>query len=78
MLAGMTSLLLMLESPDWRDMQFITACVSLVGACYWAGQAYRKLCAAFQAASYDGPAAESNKRQETFESQLPIDVDSLR
>ena len=30
-LAGMTSLWLMLDAPDWRDMQFITACVSLTG-----------------------------------------------
>jgi hypothetical protein len=74
MLAGMTSLLLMLESLDWRDMQFITACVSLVAACYWAGQAYRKLCDAFEAAAYDGPATDTTKPVETVESALPIDV----
>ena len=57
-LAGMTSLWLMLESPNWLDMQFITACVSLLVAAYWAGEAFRALLESFRAAAYDGPEAE--------------------
>ena len=42
-LAGMTSVFVMLEAPDWLDFQFITACVSLLVAAYWAGQTYGDL-----------------------------------
>jgi hypothetical protein len=55
MLAGMTSLWLMLEAPNWRDLQFITACVSLIAAAYWAGQTFAELLETFRAAAYDGP-----------------------
>ena len=39
-LAGMTSVWLMMKAPHWRDMQFVAACVTLLIAMYWAGQAY--------------------------------------
>ena len=54
-LAGVTSLWLMLDSPDWRDLQFITACVSLFAAAYWVGQAYRTLMDLLHAGDYDRP-----------------------
>jgi hypothetical protein len=54
-LAGMTSLLMMLSAPHWQDLQFITACVALIVAAYWAGQTYAELIDAFRAAVYDGP-----------------------
>jgi hypothetical protein len=54
-LAGMTSLLMMLSAPHWTDLQFITACVSLIIAAYWAGQTYAEFIDAFRAAAYDGP-----------------------
>jgi hypothetical protein len=54
-LAGMTSLWMMLEAPNSRDLQFTTACVSLMIAVYWMGQTICELLEAFRAASYDGP-----------------------
>lgn len=75
-LAGMTSLWLMLESPDWRDVQFITGCVSLLVAAYWAGETFRTLVASLRAAAYRGP---ENGRVEAEASRapgLPIDVES--
>jgi hypothetical protein len=56
-LAGVTSLWLMLDSPDCKDIQFITACVSLVVAAIWAGETYRTMLNSFRAATYDGPQA---------------------
>jgi hypothetical protein len=55
MLAGMTSLWLMLDAGNWRDLQFISACVALVAAAYWAGQTFCELIETFRAATYDGP-----------------------
>jgi hypothetical protein len=55
MLAGMTSLWLMLDAGDWRDLQFISACVALVAAAYWAGQTFCELLETFRFATYDGP-----------------------
>lgn len=55
-LAGMTSLWLMLDSPSWRDIQFITACVSLVAAAYWAGETFREMLESLRAAAYQGSA----------------------
>jgi hypothetical protein len=57
-LAGVTSLWLMLEAPNSRDLQFTTACVSLMIAVYWTGQTVCELIEAFRAASYDGPEDE--------------------
>jgi hypothetical protein len=48
----------MLEAPSWRDMQFITACGSLLVAAYWAGETYRTMLESFRLASNDGPEAE--------------------
>jgi hypothetical protein len=45
----------MLSAPHWQDLQFITACVALIVAAYWAGQTYAELIDAFRAAVYDGP-----------------------
>ncbi|HEY3395898.1 MAG TPA: FHA domain-containing protein [Lacipirellulaceae bacterium] len=76
-LAGMTSLLMMLGAPHWKDLQFITACVSLIVAAYWAGQTYAELIDAFRAAAYDGP----EDQLQGFANPLPpastIDVNNL-
>jgi len=66
-LAGMTSLLLMLESPDWRNLQFITACVALLVAAYWAGQAYRTFLQSRHVPTYD-------ENGDELDGMLPIDV----
>jgi hypothetical protein len=72
-LAGVTSLWLMLEAPSWRDMQFITACGSLLVAAYWAGETYRTMLESFRFASYDGPEVEELS-DALAEAGLPIDV----
>jgi hypothetical protein len=69
LLAGVTSLWLMLNSPNWLDIQFITACVSLVVAAYWAGEALRAMLRSLRAAAYDGPEAHDSEVH-----GLPIDV----
>jgi hypothetical protein len=68
-LAGMTSLWLMLDAPNWRNIQFITACISLLVAAYWAGEAFREMLGSMRS-SYDGPGAD-----EAEDAALPIDVE---
>jgi hypothetical protein len=74
-LAGMTSILLMLEAPDWRDLQFITACVSLLVAAYWAGQTYGTVIEAFRAAGYDGPESATDDLDSLLQATPSIDDD---
>ena len=69
-LAGMTSLWLMLEAPSWRDLQFITACLSLIVAAYWAGEAFRAMLET-RAAAYAGPEDDAEPAANAL---LPIDV----
>jgi hypothetical protein len=74
-LAGMTSIFVMLEAPGWLDLQFITACVSLLVAAYWAGQTYRTMVESFRAAAYDGPEELLENLIDPFRPPLPIDVE---
>lgn len=74
-LAGMTSLWLMLDSPSWLDVQFLTACVSLVAAAYWAGGTFKELLESMRAAAYDGPEKLQNGADSTAQPALPIDVE---
>jgi hypothetical protein len=62
----MTSLWLMLDSSDWRNIQFLTACGSLLVAAYWASEAFRTLLHSMRIKPYEGPEEKS---------ALPIDVD---
>jgi chromosome segregation ATPase len=73
-LAGVTSLWLMLDSPDCKDIQFITACVSLVVAAIWAGETYRTMLHSFRAAAYDGPEAAAEDGEEG--EQLAIELEA--
>lgn len=77
-LAGMTSLWLMLEAPSWRDIQFITACVALAAAAYWAGEAFREMLESWRAAAYDGPPSARPDIVAEIEPSLPIDVEDQR
>lgn len=75
-LAGMTSLWLMLLTPNWRDPQFIAACVGLLVAAYWAGEAFRAMLRSWKAAGYHG--GLHDLLQDSGEHQhagLPIDVE---
>jgi hypothetical protein len=73
-LAAMTSLWLMLQAPDWRDMQFVFACVLLCVAAYWAGQTIQMLIESSRASKYDGPEYDGDLQY----GPLPIDVDRER
>lgn len=75
-LAGVTSLWFMLDSPDWRSIQFVTACVSLLVAAYWAGETYRTLVESFRVAAFDPAEASESDNEESKEPGLPIDVES--
>lgn len=66
-LAGVTSLWLMLDSPDWRNVQFLTACGALLVAAYWAAEAFRTLLNSMRIKAYEGP----EERE-----ALPIDVET--
>jgi hypothetical protein len=68
-LAGVTSLWLMLDSPDWCTMQFITACGALMVAVYWAGETFRTLINSMRIKPYEGADAEAGAPA------LPIDVE---
>ena len=74
-LAGVTSLWLILESPGFRTLQFVTAGVALLVAAYWAGQTCRTLLESLRAKAYDGPEEVSDESVTGFQSPLPIDVD---
>ena len=71
-LAGLTSLWLMLEAATWKDLQFIAACVSLIVAAYWAGEALRALLESRRAAGHDRPEGSGHS---SYSGSLPIDVD---
>lgn len=73
-LAGVTSVWLMLDSPSWRDIQFITACVSLVAAAYWAGETFREMLESLRAATYHGPETAKEHEATSSDIALPIDV----
>lgn len=75
-LAGMTSLWLMLLAPNWRDPQFIAACVGLLVAAYWASEAFRAMLRSWKAATYHG--GQHDLLHDSGEHQhagLPIDVE---
>jgi hypothetical protein len=74
-LAGFTSVWIMLGAPHWRDLEFLSACVLLLVAAYWAGQTFGTLVEAFRAASYDGPRNAAGDPADPFRPPLPIDVE---
>ncbi len=72
-LAGMTSLWLMLDSPSWLSLQFVTACGSLIVAGYWVVETVRTLLTLKRAARGSGRFAVVGV--ETEVPGLPIDVE---
>jgi chromosome segregation ATPase len=77
-LAGVTSLWLMLESESWFNLQFITACVSMCVAAYWASETIRMLVESLRVAETDETDAEIEQLSAKLRSPLPIDVESGR
>ena len=74
-LAGMTSFWLMLLASNWRDIQFIAACASLIVAAYWGGEAFRSLLESMRAAAYDGHEDDSHESDSGYHPPMPIDVE---
>ena len=74
-LAGMTGLWLMMEAPNWRDMQFIAGGVLMLVAAYWAGQSLRMWFESMRAAAYDGPESYLDESDLAHQTGLPIDVE---
>jgi hypothetical protein len=74
-LAGVTSLWMMLDSPNWKDIQFITACVSLIVAAIWAGETFRTFAETMRLAASDGPEANEENAGPVSSPALPIDVE---
>ncbi len=70
MLAGMTSLWLMLDAPSWYDLQCVTAGVALIGAAYWAVEAYHEMTQTWRAA-----AAYESLHGDEEESAVPLPID---
>ena len=74
-IAGMIGLRLMLHASDWRDLLFLSGCVSLLIAAYCAGQAYRALTKAIRASDFERFDVEAENALEPFRTHLPIDVE---
>jgi hypothetical protein len=77
-LALMTGVWLMLQSPDWRDVQFVSACLLMLIAAYWSGQTLHTFFASIRAGHYDGPDADWEAEAGLRCSPLPIDVEEDR
>jgi hypothetical protein len=74
-LAGVTSLWMMLDSPNFKDIQFITACVSLIVAAIWAGETFRTFAESMRIAASDGPESGNENAEPVTPAALPIDVE---
>jgi hypothetical protein len=77
-LAGVSSLWLMLESEQWFNLQFITACVSMLVAAYWAAETFRTLLESLRVATSDETDEEIEELSAKLRSPLPIDVVNAR
>jgi hypothetical protein len=77
-LAGVTSLWMMLESESWFNLQFITACVSMLVAAYWASETIRTLLESYRVNSSDETDEEIAELSAKLRSPLPIDVENSR
>lgn len=76
-LASMTGLWLILQVPDWRDLQFISACVLLLVAAYWVGQTVQTLMESIRAGNFDGNDYDWSG-DGLRDAPLPIDIERER
>jgi len=77
-LAAMTSLWLMLQSPDWRNIEFIFACVLLIVAGYWVSQTIKTFIDSIRAGHYDGNDYDWEGGTGPQNDALPIDIERDR
>ncbi|MCI0335899.1 MAG: FHA domain-containing protein [Planctomycetes bacterium] len=75
-LAGFTSLWLMFHSENMISLQFVTACVSILVAAYWAGETLRSLLEALRVAARDETDAEIEELTLEIRSTLATEVES--
>jgi hypothetical protein len=73
-LAGVTSLWLMLNAKELWNLEFITACVSMLVAAYWAAETLRSLARTMRVATTDETDAEIEQLAAELRAPLPIDV----
>jgi hypothetical protein len=73
-LAAATSLWLMVQAPNWRDIEFIFACVLLVVAGYWVSQTIKTLVDSIRAGNYDGRDYDWEGADGPQSEALPIDI----
>ncbi|HVT27319.1 MAG TPA: hypothetical protein VHE81_04810, partial [Lacipirellulaceae bacterium] len=74
-LASGTGLWLMFISPNWRSIQFITACATLLVAACWAGQTCRALWESRRVARHGIPDSDWEALLPDDQAELPIDVE---
>jgi hypothetical protein len=75
-LAGIGGLWMMLDAPNWQHLQFLGACILLIAAVYWAGEAVRAMLGSFWTATHDGPKGRYGGIDPYYETELPIDVEA--
>jgi hypothetical protein len=73
-LAAMTSVWLMIESPDLLHWQFLGACGTMVIAAYWTGQTIRALLETLRVTAPDDTEKEIREISAELQARLPIDV----
>jgi hypothetical protein len=73
-LAGVTSLWLMLNAKELRSLEFISACVAMLVAAYWAAETLRSLVQTMRVATTDETDAEIEQLAAELRAPLPIDV----
>lgn len=77
-LAAATSVWLMLNSTHWQSLPFITACVVLGVAAYWAYQTVRSLLVTWKVGAAEEAHADIEQLASQHRSPLPIDVEGQR
>jgi hypothetical protein len=73
-LAAMTSVWLMLESPNWMHWQFLAACGIILIAVFWTGKTLRALLETVRAATPDETEKEIREISAELQARLPVDV----
>lgn len=74
-LAGVTSLWFMLHADQWWDLQFVTACVSMLVAAIWTGETFRTLLQTLRVATSDETDEEIEQLAAELRAPLPIDIE---
>jgi uncharacterized coiled-coil protein SlyX len=74
-LAGMACVYLLLESPSWNSLQFVTACIAGLAALYWARLTYDVVRKAASAGGFD---TADNNFVAVDDSRPPLPIDGRK